>query len=460
VGHRILIVDDERQIRLALRERLAHEGFETIEAENGAAAERAISEALFDVALLDMRLPDTDGLTVLDTIKAKLPDMPVIVLTAYSSIDDAVESMRRGAFDYIRKPFLMDDLARTIRRALASATANETSTAEAEGVQSRFGLESIIGDSSQMVQIRRLIRTIAQSDATTVLLLGESGTGKDMHARALHYESDRAGKPFMNVTCTALPESLLESELFGYEKGAFTDAKTLKQGLFELADGGTVFMDEIGDMSPALQAKLLRVLEEKTFRRIGGQQDVTVDVRVIAATNRELDVLIEQGRFREDLYYRLNTVPIYIPALRERPEDVPLLAAHFLRVYNREFQRTLSGFTRDALAKLENYGWPGNVRELRNVIERAVLLCAGNEVTAQDILLGRAVLGRPSVSPGCTVRLPEQGCNLADVERELIEQALERTKGNQTRAAQLLGVTRDQIRYKMGKYQLRGEEPS
>ena len=319
----------------------------------------------------------------------------------------------------------------------------------------RFGIAGIVGEHPRMREIKELVGRIAKSDAATVLLLGESGTGKDMIARAIHYESARVDKPFVNITCTALPEPLLESELFGYEKGAFTDAKTQKKGLFEFACGGTVFLDEIADMRPPLQAKLLRVLEDKAFKRIGGAQDIAVDVRIIAATNRDIDEAIRQGRFRDDLYYRLSTVPLVLSPVRERREDIPLLVAHFLRSYRHESTGQAMQITPEALEKLMRYDWPGNVRELRNVIERAVLLSTEDTLTEKDIVLGRSNLrSRPEPY---LFRLPEKGCNLAEVERDLVRQALERARWNQTRAAALLGLSRDQIRYKMSKHQITQE---
>lgn len=275
-----------------------------------------------------------------------------------------------------------------------------------------------------------------------------------MVARALHYESRRVEKPFMNITCTALPETLMESELFGYEKGAFTNAFARKMGLFELANGGTVFMDEVGDMPPVLQAKLLRVLEDRSFKRIGGNEDVQVDVRIVAATNRDLLQRIEQGKFREDLYYRISTVPVMMPPLRERKTDIPLLAAHFLSIYNQEFRRSISPLSEAVQEKLQSYHWPGNVRELRNVMERAILLTSGAELSPADIVLGRFTFSKSTAPEAHTVTLPEHGCTLEEVERSLIAQALERSEGNQTRAAELVGLTRDQIRYKMKKYDM------
>ena len=321
--------------------------------------------------------------------------------------------------------------------------------------QTRFGITNLIGGSPPMRAIKDLILQVAAGNTTTILLLGESGTGKDMIARAIHYESARVEKPFMNITCTALPETLMESELFGYEKGAFTNAIASKMGLFELADGGTVFMDEVGDMPPVLQAKLLRVLEEKAFRRIGGTEDVRVDVRTIAATNRDLLKRIDQGKFREDVYYRISTIPITVPPLRDRLEDLPELCAHFVEMYNLEFKKQFRGLSRQVMERLRGYHWPGNVRELRNVLERAVLLCPGVELTPDDIVLGRGAIVRPPQPFLAGIELPEEGCRLEDVERMLVEQALQRVAGNQKRAAALLGISRDQIRYKMDKHGLK-----
>ncbi len=451
---RILVVDDEKLIRWSVSERLKAEGYEVIEAPDGATAERLFQGAGFDLALLDLRLPDTDGISLLKKAHEVIPDLPVIIITAYSSVDGAVEAMKSGAVDYVTKPFNMDELAMTVRRAVENASMRRRLSDHVSEEKARFGLENIVGESRAMTEIKALIRRIARSETTTVLLLGESGTGKDMMARAVHYESNRVDRPFVNITCTALPETLLESELFGYEKGAFTDARVQKKGLFEVATGGSVFLDEIADMRPSLQSKLLRVLEEKAFKCIGGTDDVTVDLRVIAATNRDIDDAMRTGRFREDLYYRLSTVPIQIPPLRERSDDISLLVAHFLRQYNHEFHQSYRDFAPDAMRKLLSYAWPGNVRELRNVIERAALLGSGETILADDIVLGRSALRRPAQESEHLAVLPDQGCKLEDVDRDLVCQALDRAHGNRTQAAELLGLTRDQIRYKIEKYHL------
>jgi transcriptional regulator with PAS, ATPase and Fis domain len=321
--------------------------------------------------------------------------------------------------------------------------------------EERYGLASIIGDSAAMKGIFHLIQKVGRSAASTVLITGESGTGKDLVAKAIHYASDRAGGPFMNITCSALPETLLESELMGHEKGSFTDARSAKQGLFEMAHGGSVFLDEIGDMGVLLQAKLLRVLEEKTFKRVGGIKDIKVDVRVIAATNRDLARAVAEGRFREDLYYRLKVIPIVLPPLRDRVEDIPLLAMHFIDQFNREFKKKCRGLTDGALQILKDYAWPGNVRELRNVVERAMIL--EDKAMLDESELPEEIRGAPSAaavrSAGANgLLLPEGGYPLEQMERELVRQALDRSAGNQTRAARLLSISRDALRYKMKKF--------
>jgi len=445
----ILVVDDEQLIRWSLKDRLTDEGYRVIEAETAESA-LARSEEGVDLVLLDYKLPDGDGLTVLKKIKDRDPDTLVILLTGFSSVETAVEAMKRGAYHYANKPFNLDEIALIVEKALETTRLRrEVKTLRASQAQP-YHFDRIVGASPAIVTVKALLQKVASSPASTVLLNGESGTGKDLVAKVIHYNSSRANKPFMNITCSALPEALLESELFGHERGAFTGADRQKRGLLEMADGGTVFLDEIGEMVPGLQAKVLRFLEEKTFKRVGGAGDIRVDVRVIGATNRNLQEEVRAGRFREDLFYRLNVLPIPLPPLRDRAEDVPLLVAFYVDAYSTEFKRKVRGVTAEAMKRLQSYGWPGNVRELRNTVERAMLLSEGESLTADDFTLG----GPGSVRLGERVELPATGIDLEQLERSLVVQALERTNWNQTRAAALLGLNRDQIRYRIEKFSL------
>jgi DNA-binding NtrC family response regulator len=445
----ILVVDDEQLIRWSLTERLKQEGYRVVEAATAAAALERHAEGV-DLVLLDYKLPDGDGLSVLRHIKDADADTLVILLTAHSSVDLAVEAMKHGAYHYANKPFNLDEIALLVEKALETTRLRREVRALRASQAQPFSIDRIVGESRAVKDAKALLQKVATSPASTVLLTGESGTGKDLAAKVLHYASDRAPRPFMNITCSALPDTILESELFGHERGAFTDARQQKRGLLESADGGTVFLDEIGEMAAPLQAKLLRFLEEKTFKRVGGVADIRVDVRVIAATNRTLEDEVKKGRFREDLYYRLNVVPIVLPPLRTRTDDIPALVHYFVDTYNREFRKRVRGLSDEAMRRLQMYGWPGNIRELRNAVERAMLLVEGDELTADQFPVASAAVSR--LTEG--VALPASGIDLEQLERSLVVQALERSGWNQTRAAALLGLNRDQIRYRIEKFKL------
>jgi two-component system, NtrC family, response regulator AtoC len=445
----ILVVDDESLIRWSIKERLTAAGFKVKEAQT-AAEGLAIAGEGVDLVLLDYRLPDADGLSVLKRIKEADPDTVVLMLTGHGSVGVAVEAMKQGAFHYVAKPFDLDELTLLVEKGLETTKLRREVKALRASRADPYAVDCIIGDSPEMMQIKGLLKKIAGSPASTVLLTGESGTGKDLAAKVIHFNSPRAAGAFMNITCSALAETLLESELFGHERGAFTDARQQKKGLLELADGGTVFLDEIGEMVPALQAKLLRFLEEKMFKRVGGNTDIQVDVRVIAATNRNLDQEVQKGKFREDLYYRLKVLPLYLPPLRNRTGDIPPLVRHYIDAFNREFRKRTRGVTPDAMRYLETHPWPGNIRELRNAIERAMLLSDSDELTAADFSIITGGGGPVSQE----FKLPPAGIRLDDLERSLVEQALARASGNQTRAAALLGLNRDQVRYRIEKFGL------
>ena len=458
---RVLVVDDELALRKSLKQRLEEEGATVETADSVASARKALAESDWDLVILDHRLPDGTGLALLEEQKRAGASAAFLMMTAYSSTQDAVRAIKIGASDYLLKPFDLEELV------LVAETALENVALRVEvdrlRARERTGPESIVGTSAAMGELRALVQRVAQSGARTILITGPSGTGKDVVARAIHFASPESDRPFLNITCTALPEALLESELFGHEKGAFTDAKQQKRGLIEEADGGTVFLDEIGDMPLSLQAKLLRFLESKSFRRVGGLREIKVDVRVIAATHRDLAAAIEKGAFRGDLYYRLNVIPIEIPPLAERPEDVVPLLDHFVQHYARELKKEMQGFDAAARAVLERHSWPGNVRELRNCVERAVLLAAGPVLTVSDLPPDVRRLAAPApaagagaaTGPGAAgIVLPERGVVLDELLKSLLDQALVRCNGNKSRAAELLGIHRDQVRYWVKKYEL------
>ncbi|MCC7044756.1 MAG: sigma-54-dependent Fis family transcriptional regulator [Acidobacteria bacterium] len=443
----ILVIDDELLIRRSIGRRLQAAGYDVVEAEDGRTGLAKAASGI-DLAIVDYRLPDIDGIAVLTQLKQAQPDTIVILLTAYASVDTAVSAMKLGAYHFANKPFDLEALVVMVEQALETTRLRREVRRLHLSQAEPYSLDHMVGNSAEMREFKSLLSRIAASPASTVLLTGESGTGKDLTAKILHYTSARASKPFVNITCSALPENLLESELFGYERGAFTDARQQKRGLLEQADGGTVFLDEIGEMTPPLQAKILRFLEEKAFRRVGGSSDLRVDVRVVAATNRTLEDEVRAGRFREDLFYRLNVLPLKLPPLRAHLEDVPALVHFYIDGFNREFKKNIKGISPAALALLRSHGWPGNVRELRNVVERAMLLAAGDTLEPADFPIASARSGNH------VVELPAGGIVLENVERDLVRQALDRAGWNQTRAAKLLGLNRDQIHYRIEKFKL------
>ncbi len=461
---KILIVDDENLIRWTLRERLQKEEYEILEAENGEQAFSILEDEDVDLILLDNKLPDTTGLEILKHKADAYPDTMAIIMTAYSSVSNAVEAMKLGAEDYVIKPFSHEDIIIKIQKALEKTSLKRELRRYRSEQKEKYGMEQIIGRSKAIKDVYQLVEKIAQSAATTVLIQGESGTGKDLIAKSIHFASDRADKPFMNITCSALPETLLESELFGHEKGAFTDAKMQKKGLLELANGGTVFLDEIADMGLVLQAKMLRFLEEKSFKRVGGVRDIRVDVRVLAATNKNMEEAVKKGDFREDLYYRLKVIPVTMPPLRERKEDIPLLIKYFIDIYAKELRKKSPDFSKEAMKYLESYSWPGNIRELRNIIERLMILENKEVIELNDLPRDMLFLQKEegvveeegarkeSGKEEDAISLPDEGVSLEEVEKQLVHQALEKTRWNQTRAARLLNISRDALRYKMKKF--------
>jgi two-component system response regulator AtoC len=435
VGKRVLIADDEKNMRWVLGEALTAEGYEVVEAADGKEALGSVKEAAPDLMVLDHKMPKPDGMEVLRRIRADGHTFPIIMLTAHGNVATAVEAMKAGATEYVTKPFDLDELKLAIDKAIRiSDLSAEVERLRAE-LDQDWDVEGIVGADHRMVAVLSTVEKVAPTTAT-VMIYGESGTGKELIARAIHRLSPRGTKPFVEVHAGALPETLLESELFGYEKGAFTGAVAAKPGRFEMANGGTLFLDEVGDISMGVQVKLLRVLQERRFERLGGTRSIDVDVRVLAATNRDLQQLIADGEFREDLFYRLNVVPITLPPLRKRQGDVPLLIAHFLDKYNAGTRR----FTPEATRMLVDYGWPGNIRELENTIERIVILAPGDEIGVED-LPSEVRTGAISATATPLFVLPEEGCDLEEVEMELIRQALDRSGGSTAKAAKLVGLT-------------------
>ena len=456
---RVLIVEDEKLIRWSIKSRLEENGYVVSEVDSGKKAFDLLEQEDFDLMLLDFRLPDTTGVEILRRVRQEAPETSVVMMTAYGTVETAVEAMKLGAFDYLTKPVNLDELTVIVNKALETTSLRREVRRLRREQRETHGTMTMIGSSPAMLEVIELVEKVCVSQATTVLLEGDSGTGKNVVAKAIHYGSPRAERPFVNITCSALTETLLESELFGHERGAFTDAKMQKKGLLEVADGGTAFLDEIGEMGMAMQAKLLRFLEEKTFKRVGGTRDIEVDVRIIAATNRDLEQAVLTGRFRDDLYYRLKVIPMRMPTLRERRDDIPLLMQHFLDYFNQEFHKNTTRVEPRAMEALMAYPWPGNIRELRNFVERIMILETKETIEFQD--LPRAMRDGTSLSPSGervveadAVSMPVGSMTLEEMEREAIVRALDQVSHNQVRAAKLLGISRDTLRYRMKKFGL------
>ena len=433
---RVLIADDEKNMRWVLAQALEKDGFEVAQAVDGKEALSAVAEQEPDIMILDHRMPKPDGMEVLRRLRSKDHLFPIIMLTAHGNVETAVEAMKAGANEYLTKPFDLEELKLSIEKALKISNLTAEVERLREELDREYDVEGFVAADPKMIDALDTVHKVAPTEAT-VVIYGESGTGKELVARAIHALSERSEGPFVSVSAGALPETLMESELFGYEKGAFTGATTAKPGRFELANGGTLFLDEIGDITPAVQVKMLRVLQERQFERLGGTRTIDVDLRVVAATNRDLQQLIAEGEFREDLFYRLNVVPVTLPPLRERPQDIPPMIAHFLEKFGAE-KRTISA---EAMEALVTYSWPGNVRELENTIERILILAHSEEVDLSDlpseVRMGDVACRTDSGS----IELPEKGLDLEEVELDLVRQALERTGGSMPKAAKLLGLT-------------------
>jgi len=448
----ILVVDDEELIQVWMGERLRAVGYEVATSSTGTEARKMVAEMSPALVLLDLRLPDGDGVQFLDDFREIDRELVVIIVTAYGEVHAAVEAVKAGAYDFVEKPVDFDSLLLTIEKGLEKRKLRQEVVRLREQHRWRFANIDLVARAPIMAEVVATVKKVAQAESAAVLLSGESGTGKDLMARAIHAWSPRAERPFLEVNCSALPESLVESELFGHERGAFTDARSRKLGLAELADGGTLFLDEVGDMPLNTQPKFLRFLEDSRFKRVGGTNDVRVDVRVVAATNHDLDRMVESGAFRRDLYFRLRVVPIHIPPLRERPEDIEPLALLFTEHLSRDLKRDPVAISEPALRLLEAYRWPGNVRELRNLLERVLILEDVKELRPEHFP-GEIRRSQPASGGSWSVRpLPIEGLRLVDVEKDLIRQAMIRTRGNVTQAANLLGISRDTLRYRLAKF--------
>ncbi|MBI5587492.1 MAG: sigma-54-dependent Fis family transcriptional regulator [Deltaproteobacteria bacterium] len=450
----VLVVDDEKGQREILKTILEAEGYDVGTASGGSEALTAIQKNNFDLVITDLKMPGMDGHGVLRHILKERPSVSVVMITAHGSIDSAVEAIRLGAFDYLTKPLDRERLLSVAKRAVEKSRLLSENILLKQQLEKQFRPEGIIGSDSKMREIFRIIKKVSGSSAT-VLIYGESGTGKELVAKALHYASPRSSQPFMAINCAAIPETLLETELFGYEKGAFTGAYARNLGLFEAADGGTIFLDEIGDMDLTLQAKLLRVLQEREIRRVGGANKIKVDVRIIAATNKDLDNEIKQGRFRQDLFYRLNVISFKLPALRDRRSDIPELITYFVKRHNASSGKSVSGLSDEAMNMLMNYNWPGNVRQLEAVVERALLLSDG-AVIGEDAL-PTEIMTRPITLGNMDFELPEEGISFEDFERELLAKAMRKANGVLGKAAGLLGMSYRTLQYRLNKFGIEKE---
>jgi two-component system response regulator AtoC len=440
----LLVADDDPVARDLLAEVLSREGYRVLTAGGGEECLALAAQNLLDLALVDLRMPDVDGLEVLRRLAALRPGVPVLILTAFGSVDTAIEAIRAGAYDYLSKPFRMEEIRLVVRRTLEAQRLLRENQQYRQELRARHRVENLVGQSPRMVETYKRIARVAGLD-TTVLIEGETGTGKALVARAIHYASPRADRPFVVVDCAALPEHLFESELFGHERGAFTGAVAARRGLLEAASGGTCFLDEVGELSLPLQAKLLRAIQERTIRRVGGNESLPIDVRFLAATNRDLRKQVEEGRFREDLYFRLDVVTIAVPPLRERPDDIPLLAQHFLQKYAAQARKPVKGLAQEALDLLQRHVWPGNVRELEHAIERAVALTSSELLLPADFPLAQRE------SPPAGPALPRPGMTLAEVKRWYVALVLGEVGGNKARAAEMLGIDRRTLYRMLGR---------
>ncbi|MGE3153942.1 MAG: sigma-54-dependent transcriptional regulator [Nitrospiraceae bacterium] len=453
---KILVVDDEPSLRDVLGIMLKKAGYTTTLAADGEEAVSQLNKEIYDLVITDLKMPGVGGMEVLKAVKSASPDTVVLVITAFGSPDTAVEAMKLGAYDYLTKPFQVDEVQLIIRNALEKRRLSAENMLLKRAMASHSSLSNIIGQSDAMQQVFDVICKVADT-RSNVLICGESGTGKELVARAIHYNSARSQMPFVAVNCSAMPETLLESELFGHMKGSFTGAMANKAGLFEIANGGTIFLDEIGDMTMATQVKLLRVIQEREFRRVGGTQDVKVDVRIVAATNRDLERAVAEGIFREDLYYRLDVIPIRLPPLRMRTGDIPLLVQHFLERFSKESGKPSLAVTPDAVEALVSHEFRGNVRELENLIERAVAFSTGGPITADDV---RAWLHKPAATQAYPTDLPPEGLDLegliCKIEKDLLMKALERSGWVKKKAARLLQLNTRSFRYRLEKYAIKG----